>query len=232
MPYAIDCQIIRDLLPLYLDEVCSAPSRRLVEDHLSCCDDCQAVLAQLQQTLTPVPEEVAARQKEAKPLRSLAYIWQKVRQRSLWRGVAAATLVCIILTGSYLLAFTWNIRPVASEHIEISQVCQLADGSIAYHVKITDGKELRRLKYQLEEDGSFYMIPLRPLVCQAAQASTGLHNMYDRLNLAALSQNQDGQTITALYYGAPGDAILLWQQGQELPAASPEIEQLLEHDGV
>lgn len=230
MPYAIDCQIIRDLLPLYLDGVCSEPSRRLVEDHLSCCDDCQAVLTQLQQGLTPIPEVVAARQQEAKPLLSLARVWQKVRRRSLWKGMLITALTCGLLIGSYLLAFTWNIRPVASEKIAISEVCQLTDGSIAYHVTITDGKELRRLKYQLEADGSFYMIPLRPLICQEAQASVGLHNMYDKIDLDTLSQNQNGQEIKALYYGAPGDAILLWQQGQDLPAASPEIEQLFQKE--
>ena len=29
------CEIIKDLIPLYLDNVCSEDSRKLVEDHLS-----------------------------------------------------------------------------------------------------------------------------------------------------------------------------------------------------
>ena len=29
------CEIIRDLIPLYLDKVCSEDSRKLVEEHLA-----------------------------------------------------------------------------------------------------------------------------------------------------------------------------------------------------
>ena len=35
------CEIIRDLIPLYLDKVCSEDSRKLVEDHLSECSECR-----------------------------------------------------------------------------------------------------------------------------------------------------------------------------------------------
>ena len=38
----ITCDIIRDLLPLYIDEVCSAGSRALVEGHLQNCPACKA----------------------------------------------------------------------------------------------------------------------------------------------------------------------------------------------
>ena len=41
------CEIVRDLLPLYADEVCSAESRALVEEHLSECPGCGEYLKQL-----------------------------------------------------------------------------------------------------------------------------------------------------------------------------------------
>lgn len=44
----IDCSVIRDLLPLYADDVCSDGSRRLIEEHLPECPECSAVLKQLQ----------------------------------------------------------------------------------------------------------------------------------------------------------------------------------------
>ena len=34
------CEIIRDLIPLYLDKVCSEDSRKLVEEHLAECSEC------------------------------------------------------------------------------------------------------------------------------------------------------------------------------------------------
>ena len=35
------CEIIRDLIPLYLDKGCSEESRKLVEDQLSECSECR-----------------------------------------------------------------------------------------------------------------------------------------------------------------------------------------------
>ncbi len=34
------CEVIRDLLPLYVDDVLSSDSRALVEEHLKTCEDC------------------------------------------------------------------------------------------------------------------------------------------------------------------------------------------------
>ena len=36
------CGIIKDLLPLYIDDVCNNESRQAVESHLAECEDCKA----------------------------------------------------------------------------------------------------------------------------------------------------------------------------------------------
>ena len=41
------CEVIRDLLPLYADEVCSERSRELIEEHLRECPECSAMLERL-----------------------------------------------------------------------------------------------------------------------------------------------------------------------------------------
>lgn len=45
------CEIIRDLIPLYLDDVCSEESKKLVEDHLSECKECRKYMKELQMEL-------------------------------------------------------------------------------------------------------------------------------------------------------------------------------------
>ena len=45
-----ECEVIRDLLPLYTDEVCSETSRALVEEHLRECPSCTALLDQMRET--------------------------------------------------------------------------------------------------------------------------------------------------------------------------------------
>ncbi len=41
------CEVVRDLLPLYVDGVCSGTSKEMVEEHLSTCGECSSIVQQL-----------------------------------------------------------------------------------------------------------------------------------------------------------------------------------------
>ena len=45
----ISCNVTKDLLPSYLDEICSEESRELVEEHLLECPSCRRFMAELQE---------------------------------------------------------------------------------------------------------------------------------------------------------------------------------------
>ena len=55
------CNVIRDLLPLYADEVCSEDSREMVQEHISTCKDCRQELEDYRYNtgLPEVPTDVA-----------------------------------------------------------------------------------------------------------------------------------------------------------------------------
>jgi len=54
-----DCEIIRDLLPLYHDKACSPASRAMVEAHVDACEPCRAQLDALEVPV-PLPVQVNA----------------------------------------------------------------------------------------------------------------------------------------------------------------------------
>lgn len=37
----MNCNIIKDLIPLYIDGCCSKESEKIVSEHIKCCDDCK-----------------------------------------------------------------------------------------------------------------------------------------------------------------------------------------------
>jgi len=43
----MNCNVIRDLLPLYIDACCSADSRALIAEHLENCADCRSIHSQM-----------------------------------------------------------------------------------------------------------------------------------------------------------------------------------------
>ena len=48
------CEIIRDLLPLYCDGLCSEASKQEIEAHVAQCEACHACLAEMKEE-APVP---------------------------------------------------------------------------------------------------------------------------------------------------------------------------------
>lgn len=51
-----NCDIIRDLLPLYAEHITSEASNALVEEHLAECGACRAELEQMEQPVPVRPE--------------------------------------------------------------------------------------------------------------------------------------------------------------------------------
>ena len=45
------CELIKDLLPLYVDDVCSEESRKMVTEHLASCGNCRDELNKMKTEL-------------------------------------------------------------------------------------------------------------------------------------------------------------------------------------
>ena len=41
------CEIVQDLLPLYVDGACSEASAEMINEHLETCADCRAIYEQM-----------------------------------------------------------------------------------------------------------------------------------------------------------------------------------------
>lgn len=55
-----NCDVVQDLLPLYMDEVCSGASVKLVREHLESCEKCREMLRMMERdsyTAEPLPGE-------------------------------------------------------------------------------------------------------------------------------------------------------------------------------
>ncbi len=53
----MNCDVTKDLLPLYIDKCCSEESAKLVAAHLEGCSVCRRVLEQMRQSYQPQPQE-------------------------------------------------------------------------------------------------------------------------------------------------------------------------------
>lgn len=221
------CSIIQDLLPLYHDGVCSAESRAEVEAHLRECPDCRAALAAMD---APLPGTKQAAADDAAAVRGLRRAWKQDKCRAWLKGFVIAAAVCAVLVGAWLAATELYVFPVDPEKIELSNVRQLADGRILYHFRIDDDRNLRELSFEFQEidgEGSMYYVPRRALITEKrllpSLADSDRYLDLEEANAWAAIHGVD-VPITKVWYGEGEDAVLLWEQGMELPAASAADE--------
>jgi len=223
----LPCDVIQDLLPLYHDKICSTESRTLVEEHLRECGACKTLLSKIGEEL----EHPRSAQDEAKPLKAIQSEWKKSKKLSFIKGTFIAVIICALLVGGYIGLTQWKIIPVSPELLEMSELSQLSDGRIVYHLNVKDDKNLYFIKFTTNEDGSYYMTPMRSIIESKRQSNLGAFNHYYTINIAEDNAYQqkfgDGIVITACYLGPVGNGIMIWEEGMALSPASDELEQMM-----
>ena len=85
---SLTCGIIKDLLPLYAENLCGDESREAVEAHLSECENCRSSLEEMRKTESASPLE-------ALPLRSIS---KKIKRKQIRLTALALCLALFLIT--------------------------------------------------------------------------------------------------------------------------------------
>ena len=223
----VSCNIIKDMLPLYYDHVCSNDSQRMVEEHLSECDVCKRELERIQDDITPPINDIKNNRADGNVIKKIASSWEKSRLKSFVKGGIIGVLLITFIVLGYMGLSQWDITKVSTDVVEINNISELEDGKIIYHAKITDGYSLKTLKYDMDKEGNFYITPLRPILREKSQPQTTLENGYDYIDIKEHEMVRDKE-IKKIFYGTPKDKILIWEKGMELPKPNEEATEELE----
>jgi len=228
----ISCRIIEDLLPLYADDVCSQDSRKLVNEHLVECPACLMKLKTMQ--------DGADVKADIKPLKSVGRWLEKLRLKTLIKGIVSGALIIALIAGGYLFLTQAAIMKVPAEKVTVSDVCMLSDGNIAFHMYIDDKYDLNSISADIDDDGNMYITPERAIIenRRIMDFDMGLFNMYYGVEIHEFDPETGRDTNPyldffftagvepqAVYLRLRGEDILIWEQGMELPAASEKLEE-------
>ena len=91
----LECDVIRDLLPLYAEKLASPASSALVEQHLAECPACRTELEQMEKPVPVQPEP----QPDA-PLKNIRSSLNRRRLRTMLCSFAAALALAAVLYGA------------------------------------------------------------------------------------------------------------------------------------
>ena len=195
----MNCDVIRDLLPLYADEVCSEASKALVEEHLQSCERCGKELSFMQGDETnAIAEEVNTAQAAQKA-------WKKNKLRNLLLGL----LVAAILFGVGYGLTVPNILPVDERYLRVDDVIYHPEQD-EFTVKLTvlDGMKHNFIRYRQVGD-SFYITPMRPVITTREDP-----DWVEKKN--TVTHRIGGTPVEKkLYVGWGDDAVLVWDRDWE-----------------
>ena len=88
----ISCKIIEDLLPLYIDKVCSEESKKTVEEHLAQCSKCSEKFNKMKGEFMN-KEKIDLNIKEAESIINLSKTWNKKLLLARIKGIISTLLV-------------------------------------------------------------------------------------------------------------------------------------------
>jgi hypothetical protein len=223
MSNKVSCEIIKDMLPLYYDEVCSGDSKKMVEEHLSQCNNCKKELENIKDEIHIPKNNMIENRTDSNVIKNISTSWKRLRLKSFIKGgIISALLLTVIILG-YIGLFKWEITSVATDVVEIRDISEMEDGKIVYYAEINDGYSLNKIKYDLDREGNLYITPLRPIIKKEAEPPYALEKGYDFIDIKE-QEIFRGKDIRTIYYGTPKDKILIWEKGMELPKASEEVE--------
>ena len=94
-----ECNIIKDILPLYVEDIVSEDTAAFVEEHINHCDDCLTKLEELQKQNVLDTGRESSIQEDTDALKAFKKEWSR---NNLIKGakMSAITFICILVTGT------------------------------------------------------------------------------------------------------------------------------------
>lgn len=154
------CNIIRDLLPLYLDNVCSNEAKEIVKEHLENCPECSAYFHSMVDADKEISVSISSNTKNEF---QKASSFRAVKKKILYKQILAAIIsifVLIVITFSIIGILKKSTRIVPYENnISVSMV----DGNLIGRLYGSEYSHLKIKTLSINQDGqdlrcAFYFV--------------------------------------------------------------------------
>lgn len=117
-----ECSIVRDLLPLYVENMVSPETAEFVGGHLAACETCQAEVQSLRQPPAVTPP--AQKEHPEAPLRRLQ---RKLLLKRIQTALLAGGFVLVVLLSAFAILSAPRYFPYTAQLLEVTEQ---ADGSL------------------------------------------------------------------------------------------------------
>lgn len=239
----IPCDVVRDLLVLYEDNVCSEESRQLIEEHIAECEECKEFYEMAK-------KEIPVKDAFDETVEILSDAFKKLQRKLTAKRLILSGLIMISVLAAYM---AWGflqdwVNIVPSKDIQITELYELENGDIyctlqtekpfftaaISEIKVPEGYRSQNYDKGWHEIYFQYPFPFRSYNNRIGERNTLsiIFPLEDRMILDGAyidhPRPEDIRTHTCetIYYKSGfDDKLVIWEKGWKIEPAPKELEE-------
>ena len=245
----IPCEIIRDLLPLYQDDICSEKSRNAIEEHIKECESCRTYLKKME---CEIPIATEKEEEDWKGFQEFSRkVSRKINNRIIMAGGVVFLLCMILVVILFSDSFqSYHLSGIPAKDIKVEELYCLKDGRLYVHVK-SKRKIITGLSYPQTsmdtdintaagEDVAESTREPKNMVTYEITMNSSLNPFEKMMHItskeaAYIIPFEDGQIVTESgakvsefdYIGRHSEKKILWQENDEVKKAPAKVEKFV-----
>lgn len=207
-----NCEIIRDLLPLYCDNVCSEASKKLVEEHIDECAECR-------NEALKIKSEFSSKHIDEEKTKS--QIFKKIKKKITIKRIVSTVLsvlltVCALFSGIKIINRTSPIE----YYDGLVRVYETGNSNEIYYTGNENSyHKVNCVQFEITENGL-----TEEILCFYLEESIYSKHFKDKysnhIREVQTEPNGSIQGVTAIYYMVYGDSLIedfdkLWSEIQK-----------------
>ena len=186
------CNVIRDLLPLYQDSVCSPESRQLVAEHL---EECETWRAEWERMHAPLPTD-QPQVEERTVVAAASSAWKRGRRRAFSKGFVIAAVLVAAISSLIGLWFLFHTPPRELTGRIVETHVNNTTGEVSYVVYTSRGEQFGLIMEEYTKVISFFDAYTDQDFLDGA-INDALHIYAELSSDKETIRNQDGDKIPA-----------------------------------
>lgn len=171
------CGIVRDLLPLYIEDAISEETKKFVDEHLKICGDCKNEL-KLSQIDIPIKTDTVEVDRGIEVIKKIG---SDIRKKRVFTGVVSAFLSAIVV----ILLFAYSTEPEYLPYTDSSELFSLKDNNGIVTLSFEGNYEI----YQNEQGVYYFSI-----------YNTFWNQVFNVSKKQDITVNPNGEAIKTIFY--------------------------------
>lgn len=217
------CDIIKDLLPLYIDGVCSEDSKRAVEEHLKTCESCREELEGYKGEITAVDGQ------EEEVIKRISSRWKRTKTKALLTGILVMTVLVIV--GVSALFYSAAARAVTEGEVKVEDLSLLPNSHVYFALRVSEDINAKGADWFEWENNIYITLKTeRTQLFERKKAVESFGENTDNYSRWEFDTKMGGIKNIYLYEGLKGyvdgksKKTLIWSSDEKLPAAKTEAQ--------